>query len=190
MTRATVWRVVGVAAFAAVVTVGAGAAAQPGAAKGDPKDAVAVQEARADALVSAIKGHKDKVVVVDFWATWCGPCVKKFPHLVELHKKHAAKGLVCVSVDMDKLGGGKYEREPVVAFLKRQGAAFPNFVMTDPDADGKALEAAFGEDVRLLPYMVIYDRGGRRVWDSATAPTGPDTTPAQVEAKVVELLGK
>lgn len=167
--------------------VGAGACAQSPAAD---KDAVTLEESRAEKLLAAIKAQKDKVVVVDFWATWCAPCVKKFPHLVELHKKHAAKGLVCVSVDMDRLGGGKYDREQAFGFLKKQNATFPNFVMTDPEADDKALEAAFGEDFRLLPYLVMFDRGGRRVWDSANAPTGPDTTPAQVEAKVVELLGK
>jgi thiol-disulfide isomerase/thioredoxin len=181
------WKAAGLLALAAGIATGCGATAQDAA-----KDGVELKEARADALVAAVKGYKDKVVVVDFWATWCGPCVKKFPHLVELHKKHAAKGLVCVSVDMDKLGGGTYDREKAFGFLKKQGAAFPNFAMTDPDAKGddKALEAAFGEDFRLLPYMVIFDRGGRRVWDSANAPTGLDTTPAQIEAKVVELLAK
>ena len=156
-----------------------------------PKAEVTLTDARADALVGAVKGYTDKVVVVDFWATWCAPCVKKFPHLVELHKKHAAKGLVCVSVDMDKLGGGTYDREKALGFLTKQGAAFPNFAMTDPDAkaDDAALEKAFGEDFRLLPYLVIFDRGGRPAWNSA-ARENLDATPAQVEAKVVELLAK
>lgn len=156
-----------------------------------PKDEVTLREVRADELVSSVKGYKDKVVVVDFWATWCAPCVKKFPHLVELHRKHAAKGLVCVSVDMDKLGGGAYDRDKALGFLTKQGAAFPNFAMTDPDAkaDDAALEKAFGEDFRLLPYLVIFDRGGRPVWNSAAA-GNLDATPAQVEAKVLELLAK
>lgn len=180
------WTLAGCLALTVGLLAGGAGGQEPAKAKVDLK------ECRADELVSSVKGFKDKVVVVDFWATWCAPCVKKFPHLVELHKKHAAKGLVCVSVDMDKLGGGAYDRDKALGFLTKQAAAFPNFAMTDPDnkADDKALEAAFGEDFRLLPYLVIFDRGGRRVWDSANAPTGPDTTPAQVEAKVVELLGK
>jgi thiol-disulfide isomerase/thioredoxin len=152
---------------------------------------VTLKEVKADELVAAIKSYKDKVVVVDFWATWCAPCVKKFPHLVDLHKKHADKGLVCVSVDMDKLGGGAYDREKALGFLTKQGAAFPNFAMLDPDAKAEdaALEKAFGEDFRLLPFLVIYDRGGRPVWNSASL-ANLDATPAQVEAKVVELLAK
>jgi thiol-disulfide isomerase/thioredoxin len=178
---------------------GSGTPAAPATQKADaavapaptPRVEVTLTDARADALVSSIKGYKDKVVVVDFWATWCAPCVKKFPHLVELHKKHAAKGLVCVSVDMDKLGGGTYDRDKALGFLTKQGAAFPNFAMTDPDnkADDAALEKAFGEDFRLLPYLVIFDRGGRPVWNSA-ARENLDATPAQVEAKVLELLAK
>ncbi len=165
--------------------------ATPGTAKADaapaPKAEVTLTDARGDALVGAVKGYTDKVVVVDFWATWCAPCVKKFPHLVELHKKHAAKGLVCVSVDMGRLG--EYDREKSLAFLTKQGATFPNFAAADPDKDGDALEKAFGEDFRLLPYLVIFDRGGRPVWNSA-ARENLDATPAQVEAKVVEFLAK
>ena len=44
---------------------------------------------------------KGKVVVVDFWATWCGPCVSEIPGYVELQKKHGADGLVIVGVSLD-----------------------------------------------------------------------------------------
>ena len=192
------WRAVGVLAVAAGLAAGCGggsgrpgtpttpAAATPRAgAAPAAKAEVTQQEVGGKELAAAVAGYKDKVVVVDFWATWCGPCVKKFPHLVELHKKHAAKGLVCVSVDMGRLG--TYDRAKSVEFLTKQQATFPNFAAADPDKDGPAIERAFGEDFRLLPYLVVFDRGGRRVWDSAAT---PDVTPEQVEAKVVELLAK
>ncbi|QDU23011.1 TlpA family protein disulfide reductase [Urbifossiella limnaea] len=146
---------------------------------------VELNEVSADELVSVVTGQKDKVVVVDFWATWCGPCVKKFPHLVAMHKKHAAAGLVCVSVDMGKLG--THDRAAALEFLTKQGATFPNVTLRNPADDSPAMDKTFGEDTRLLPYLVIFDRGGRRVWDSAA---NPDATPEQVEAKVAELLKK
>ena len=48
--------------------------------------------------LSALKG---KVVVVDFWASWCGPCRQEMPVLEELHKKYAEQGLVIVGVNID-----------------------------------------------------------------------------------------
>ena len=149
---------------------------------------IGVAEVRAEAFDKAIKAHKDKVIVVDFWATWCGPCVKKFPHLVEMHKKYADKGLVCVSVSMDLLGSkDDYKKDKVLAFLKDKGAAFPNFVTADPDADGEKMEKLFGEDFRLIPYLVVFDKAGRRVWDSSN---GPKMTDEQLEKKIEELLTK
>src|SRR5687768_13939280 len=61
---------------------------------------VPVDEKDLDSLIAKNKG---KVVFVDYWATFCGPCKKSFPHTVELHKKHKAEGLVVVSVAFDLL---------------------------------------------------------------------------------------
>src|SRR5262249_17803397 len=65
---------------------------------------VEVKEVKFDDLDKAVSDRKGKVVLVDFWATWCAPCVKKFPHFVELHKQYKDKGLACISVSMDKEG--------------------------------------------------------------------------------------
>ena len=158
----------------------------PGAAPTDAPE-ITVEEVRGDALDAAIAKHKDKVVVVDLWATWCESCVKKFPHFVEMHKKYGDKGLVCISVSMDKLTPTTYKKGPVLEFLKKKGAAFPNYVVAEPEDDEKALAGRFGEDYRLIPLMVIYDKAGRRSWTSAD---GPKLSDEQLEKKIEDLLAK
>src|SRR5947209_7862380 len=109
---------------------------------------VEVTEVSAGALAAALKEQKGTVVLADFWATWCEPCIEGFPHVVGLHKKYADKGLTCLSVSMDLEGvPGEYRKDTVLDFLTRHGATFPNFVLLDPKGgDTRAtLEAGFGK---------------------------------------------
>src|SRR5436190_21154146 len=52
----------------------------------------------------SLKEFGDKVIVVDFWATWCGPCREEIPHLNKLYEYYRGKGLVVVGISMDDEG--------------------------------------------------------------------------------------
>jgi thiol-disulfide isomerase/thioredoxin len=148
---------------------------------------VEAAEVSAAELEKALKGQKGKVVVVDCWATWCVPCVKKFPHLVEMHNKYADKGLVCVSLSADKLSNPKgYMKDKVVDFLKEKKATFPNFILADPKTDDEALVKLLGE-YSSLPYMIVLDKNGKRVWNSDD---GPKLTDAELEKLIETELAK
>lgn len=69
--------------------------------------------------------YKNKVVYLDFWASWCGPCRKSFPWLNSVEKKYAADGLVVIGVNLDN------DLENAKAFLKEVPAEFK--VFSDPD---------------------------------------------------------
>jgi thiol-disulfide isomerase/thioredoxin len=64
-------------------------------------------------------GLKGKVVLVDFWASWCGPCKGSFPVLEELHKKYGEKGVVILGVNVDE------KRELMAEFLAKHPVSFP-----------------------------------------------------------------
>ena len=124
---------------------------------------IELTEAPAADLEIALDTHKGKVVLVDFWAVWCPPCRARFPHFVDTHNKYAEKGLVCMSVSMDKLWArGAYDKAPVLAFLRDQAASLPNYVAMDG-------ELRIGQRFGLrdgIPFKVLFDKTGRPVWDS------------------------
>jgi len=154
-----------------------------GCAADEPAKAVNVSEVRAVDLQKVFEDRKGKVVLVDCWATWCAPCIKKFPHLVELHKKYAEKGLVCMSLSMDKFGDeDDYKKEKVVKFLTDKGATFPNFIVSEPKKDEEALLKLIG-DFQAIPYMVMFDRAGKKVWASDEKPKLDD----EQLAKLIEV---
>lgn len=108
--------------------------------------------ARYDDLIAS---HHGKVVLADFWATWCPPCVEQFPHSVELSKKHDRAELAVVSVSMDEPA----DEENVLAFLRKHGAAFDN-LLGEYGVGEKGFEA-FEIGDGGVPHYKVYDRTGK-----------------------------
>jgi thiol-disulfide isomerase/thioredoxin len=106
-----------------------------------------------------IAGHKGKVVVLDVWSTWCGPCVEEFPGLVALARKYPSQ-VACISLNCNYTGAADEppaaERDKIEAFLVKQGAAFDNVICTDPDE--KLFQAL---DAAAVPIVRVYDRTGK-----------------------------
>jgi thiol-disulfide isomerase/thioredoxin len=96
-------------------------------------------------LPAALAGH---VVLVDFWASWCGPCKSSFPVLGELHHRYADKGLLVLGVSVDETAAAMNR------FLEAHPAAFT--IVRDT---GRKLVAA--ADVQAMPTSFLIDRRGR-----------------------------
>ena len=104
-------------------------------------------------LGKAIRALKGNVVVVDVWATWCPPCVKEFPHLVELHAKYASAGLVCVSVSMND----KDTHADALEFLVKKKAHFVNYRLDE------VVNTSFDRlDIKGIPVVYLFDRDNKR----------------------------
>jgi thiol-disulfide isomerase/thioredoxin len=92
---------------------------------------------------------KGKIVVVDFWATWCGPCRVEIPGYIELQKKYGKDGLVIVGVSVDQQGPSV-----VKPFADKNGV---NYIMVMAD---EAVVGAFG-GVEAIPTTFLIDRNGQ-----------------------------
>jgi len=124
-----------------------------------PAAAVPLKLASWDETQQLIARHHGKVVVLDVWSTWCGPCREEFPGLVALHRKYPGQ-VACVSLNCNYTGSASEppgaSREQVEAFLAQQGAAFDNLICTDSDEKlFSAIEAA------AIPIVRVYDRTGK-----------------------------
>ncbi|OWK38503.1 TlpA family protein disulfide reductase [Fimbriiglobus ruber] len=144
---------------AAVAPRTAPAAPPADAAPAATAETVELKEVTFAGLDAAVKEHKGKVVAIDVWFLGCAPCVKKFPHLVQMAKDHAAEGLVCMSLNPVDLEPA--DREKALKFLKAKGAAFPNFVVKDTEENEKKWSKQYPTTV--TPALILVDRKGEVV---------------------------
>jgi len=103
----------------------------------------------------SLAGYRGQFVVVDFWATWCAPCIERFPHIVQLHEKYGRQGIRFVSMDLDDRSDPQ-ALDRAREFLITHNAAFDNYRMDEvvPDAFEKL-------DLLGIPAVFIYDRQGK-----------------------------
>lgn len=97
---------------------------------------------------------EDRVVLLDFWATWCAPCLADFPHVERARAAYAGRGLVIVSVSLDRSS-----RRDLRSFGRRQGIAWP--VLFDGLGAAGAVAGRF--QVEYPPRSFLFDREGRLV---------------------------
>lgn len=97
---------------------------------------------------------RGKVVLLDFWATWCGPCRRGIPHLNALWKEHHDDGLEIVGISVDRGKQGMSGEDLVRAFAKKTPMSY-RLVM----GDGPTAQAYGG--IRSIPTAFLLDRDGR-----------------------------
>ena len=143
------------------------------------KPGAAIDVLKAQGLAAKVKAERGKVVVVNFWATWCAPCVHELPELAKFYKQLDPQKVVFVSASAD---APETIDDVVKPFVAKRKLPFPIHVVdATPDQLAKALD--MGDWEGTLPATFIYDQEGklRKSWVKET------TAPA-LEAAIKPLL--
>ena len=136
-----------------------------------------------DGLKQEIVKHRGKVVIVDFWATWCPNCIKAFPEFVAMQEKHAAKGLVIISVSLDDAQDSA-KVDLANQILTKRKLPFRNLLLDEPT---DFWPKKFGAD--SLPLYYVFDRHGK--WARYLAADYKDGVPYdEVEKTVIQMLSE
>jgi thiol-disulfide isomerase/thioredoxin len=100
---------------------------------------------------TALATWRGKVLLLNFWATWCTPCRREMPLLAKAQAAHASDGLQVVGVAMD-------QPQSAAVFLRHEPVGYPILIGIDADPVPTTI---FGDTSGLLPYSVLIGRGGR-----------------------------
>ncbi len=98
-----------------------------------------------------MSGFRGRPLVLNFWATWCPPCVKEMPALDRFQREFSARGWQVVGLAVDQAG-------PVLEFLGRQPVSF---AVGLAGFAGTELSRHFGNEAGGLPFTVVFDRHGQ-----------------------------
>lgn len=101
--------------------------------------------------LEGLDDHSGKVIVVNFWATWCVPCVKEMPSFEKLYRRFRSQGLTLLAISLDKGDPSKVQE-----FVDKHKLSFP--VLLDSDGVAEKLYPSF-----TIPFTYVIDKQGRVV---------------------------
>jgi len=138
----------------------------------------------AEQYAEQLKKLEGKVVLVDFWATWCGPCKEQFPHSNDLAKKLGERGLSVVSVSFDDPDN----QDAVASFLNSHPGPMTHLL----SSYGAGVESFdnFAIEGGAVPFFKLYDRTGKLRYQFCGDPEGVKGVISieELDGKIEELL--
>lgn len=138
-----------------------------------PAEPLAWSFARPDGTVQSLEAWRGQVVVLNFWATWCPPCLREIPAFVALQAELGAVGVQFVGIALD-------QADPVQAFAADKGVNYPVLI---GDQDVARFMVSLGNEIGALPYTAVLDRTGAVVYTHQG-----EWAPAAARATLEDLL--
>ncbi len=154
----TLTLITGLAAVLALAGCQSGSKGQPEAAGPSPESGTVLPGL--DGTDVTLEQYQGKVVLVNFWATWCAPCLVEIPWLIEFDQKYGPEGLVILGIAMDD--GGKKVVEPWVKDrrfdVNGQSVAISYQIVLGDDKIADSFGSIIG-----LPTSMLYSREGKKI---------------------------
>jgi peroxiredoxin len=118
--------------------------------------AVEVEKISPSGLADLLKNPTDNLMLINFWATWCGPCVVEYPEFIEIQRMYGGRDFQFVSLSMDNPN----QEEKVLKFLKSKYSAVPNYLI-DTEDKYAVIDVVGNEWDGSLPITLLIEPGGK-----------------------------
>lgn len=141
---------------------------------------VTLESIDVDGIKEILKNDSENYLLVNIWATWCGPCIIEFPEFVKMYRMYKNRNFDMVSISADKANAG----DKVLKFLQDKHAAFRNYHYQGEDSEA-LINAVDPEWQGAIPYTLLVAPGGKIVYKHMGL-----IEPLEVKKAIVEKIGR
>jgi thiol-disulfide isomerase/thioredoxin len=144
------------------------------------QEEVAISPLDEATLSKLAKNDTDKLLVVNVWATWCGPCITELPEFVTMNRMYRKRNFQLVTISLDEPD----QKEAALKILREKHVALTNYISAIPNRDRLA-DLLDKEWQGPMPFTVLIAPGGKVIYRHA----GP-IDPLEVRRAIVDVLGR